>query len=247
MKGCFYVKENDKSEYDIQCLKKDENCDGSIPEIQTKVYLMSEDISKVIRLLIGTNKEKKDEYFDKLLSATRVGLVGDNAQPEMALLSLEKLKSEMLLNESGRIKNNYMTILGIASFIMIVISSIIIFILKEKNIFYLNKYIFIFQGAMIGAWVSFGARKIELKFEELGIIEKDFLNPILRLILIGTCSIILYLFISCNIVSFKVGSFSSDLVNTSIEAQYLFGIICGLLEYKIAINIYDKASTIVKF
>ncbi|HFE9682872.1 TPA: hypothetical protein ACGA31_001308 [Clostridium perfringens] len=247
MKGCFYVFKNPDAEYDIVCSKNDEACDGKIPEEQMVVYEMSEDIAKVIRALINSSKQKKDEYFEKLLSNTQVGLVGKNAQPEIALKGLEKLKCDMIAGESGRIKNYYMMKLGIVALSLIGISAFIVFIINNMQIFYLNKYFFTFQGAMVGAWISFGARKVELKFEELSIIEVDLLNPILRLIFIGTCSIILYLFFSCGIISFKVGSFTSEILPTSIEAQYLLGALCGLIEYKIAINIYNKADSIIKF
>ncbi|HHD2969846.1 hypothetical protein ACV3K4_04370 [Clostridium perfringens] len=247
MQGCFIVSKNEDIEYDIKFSKYSEHCKDGIPKIQMELYQASEEISNVIRRLIDTDKSKKDEYFDKLLSATRAGLVGETAEPEEALKSLDILKNEMIANESGRIKNDYMTKLGKKAFVLILVSLFIVLLINKFNIFYLNKYFFIFQGAMIGTWVSFGARKIELSFEELGRIEVDSLRPLIRLIFIGICSIIVYLFISCGIVSFEIGGFSSDNFTNSIEAQYLLGIICGLLEYKIAINIYNKATNIMKF
>ncbi|MCR6515312.1 hypothetical protein M4I33_10575 [Clostridium sp. LY3-2] len=245
--GCFYVSKNEDIEYDIVFAKNDSACNGEIPEEQVKVYEMSEDIVEVIKSLINSSKQKKDEYFEKLLSNTQVGLVGENAQPEIALKGLKKLKVEMVASESGRIKNYYMMKLGMIALSLICLSGFIVFIINNMHIFYLNKYFFVFQGAMVGAWISFGARKVELKFEELSKIEVDLLNPLLRLIFIGICSIVLYLFFSCGIISFKVGSFTSEILPNSIEAQYLLGTLCGLIEYKIAVNIYNKADSIIKF
>ncbi|OSA97797.1 UNVERIFIED_ORG: hypothetical protein B2H98_06950 [Clostridium botulinum] len=247
MQGCFLVSKKQGSKYDIDCARIDEYCKDGIPVEQHNLYCSVEDVAKVIRSLKMTNDDIKNEYFSKLLTLSQAGLVGKNAQPELAMDSLEKLKAEMLVNESGRIKNKYMIHLGIAGVSIIALASILSLMFYHLGISYLNKYIFIFQGAMIGTWVSFGARKVELKFEELSIIEKDRLNPLIRLIFIGISSEILFLFINSEIVTFQVGNISSGNIANSVDLQVLLGVISGLLEYKLAIDVFNKANSIIKF
>lgn len=40
-------------------------------------------------------------------------------------------------------------------------------------------------GALTGTWVSFGARKFEIEFEDLASLEKDKMTPVIRLIYIA--------------------------------------------------------------
>lgn len=246
MQGCFLVDENKETKYDINCARIDKFCKDGVPIEQVNLYCSVEDVAKIIRSLRITEDNIKNEYFNKLLTLTQSGLAGENAQPELAMASLEKLKSEIIVNEAGRIKNKYMIHLGLAGVLMIAISLILLGILNFYHIYILNRYICVFQGAMIGTWVSFGARKVELKFEELSVIEKDRLNPIIRLIFIGISSEILFLFITSDIISFKIGNIKSESLLYSMKLQYLLGVISGLLEYKVAIGVYNEANNIIK-
>ena len=60
-------------------------------------------------------------------------------------------------------------------------------------------------GAMTGAWISYGARKFQLEFEDMSLIEKDMVEPTIRLIYIGVCSLIFELFLSCGVATITVG------------------------------------------
>lgn len=246
MQGVFEVLKNTEIDYDINFNIIPEYASQGIPEKQQKLYISIERVTSIIKCLKGSDKRTKDKYFDKSLSIAQVGLTGTNAQPELAIRSLEALKEEIILNEGERIKNEYMKCLGIYALIIIFISILVIFIFNHYKFYLLNKYVYTFQGAMVGTWISFGARKVELKFEELSIIEKDRLNPKIRLIFVGISSIILLLFINSGIITFSVGGFKSKDIPNSIELQFLIGIISGLLEYKISIGIFKKASSIIE-
>lgn len=245
MKGVFEVTKNENCDYDIKCNIISKYVNNGVPDEQQELYNYIEKFTSIIKSLNTTNKDIKDKYFNKVLSIAQSGLTGPSAQPKLAKKALDCLKEEIIINEGGRIKNNYMRNLGINALIIIFIGAVLILVFNEIELYFINKYIFVFQGTMIGVWISFGARKVELKFEELSIIENDRLNPIIRLLFIGVSSIILFLFINCGVITFSIGGFKSENINNSIKSQILLGIISGLLEYKVSIGIFNKASNII--
>lgn len=246
MQGCFEVTENDKSKYDINCALISKYSEDGVCKEQLDLYKLIEEACSIIKSLEKTADKVKRSYFEKILSLAQVGLTGPNAQPELALASLKSLKQDIVIKESGRIKNKYMISLGIWSVSLIFVGLLALIITNYFKVYTIEKYIYTFIGAMIGTWVSFGARKVELKFEELSVIEKDRLNHILRLIFVGISSNILLLFISSGIFEFSIGGLGSKEILDSKELQVLVGIIFGLIEYKLAIGLFNKANDIIK-
>lgn len=244
MQGCFEVIK--KENYDVECRKIDKYCQNGIPDEQRKLYTDIEYTSSIIKNLKIPDKNIKLEYFNKLFSLAQVGLTGPTAQPDLAEDALESLKRDILMSQSGRIKNRYMILLGVYALILILVSEgIIQFIFSKKGMYIECQYLNALIGAMLGAWVSFGVRKIELNIEELSCIEKDMLNPAIRLIFVGLCSMIFMLFIHSGLFKFSIGDISIESIKESWELQILVGVIAGLMEYKLAIGIYNKANDIV--
>lgn len=248
MRGYFTVDKNENDPFDILCeLRPD--VDDDVPAEQASLYAEIESTCNVIKSLDKTKDTTKQKYFDKLLSLAQVGLVPEKcAQPQMARISLEKLKAEMLIVEGKRIKNRYMTRLGITAVALAVvvgISMAILFQLTESAVFYMITYTWL--GAMAGAWISYGARKFQFEFEDMSIIEKDMLGPVIRLIYIGICSLIFELFLSCGIATINIGSITTNDLQSSYKLQLLIGVICGLVESKIGIDIYKKATSTIDF
>lgn len=247
MDGYFIVSENMEELFDIKCeLRLD--VEGDVPEIQSKLYSEVESTCNTIKALENTSEDIKRKYFNKLLSLAQVGLVPEKiAQPQMALLSLDKLKAEMLVIEGKRIKNSYMKNLGIFAAVFGVIMAIVMaiaFRTFNNNLFCMIGYTWF--GAMVGTWISFGARKFELKFEDLCCIEKDMLEPVVRLIYIGVCALIFELFFVCGVASITFGNITTESIRNSGEIQMLVGVICGLVESKIGIDIHKRANSALK-
>jgi hypothetical protein len=67
----------------------------------------------------------------------------------------------------------------------------------------------------------------------------------MRLIYIALCSIIFLLFLDSGIIKIDIGTISTTEIGSKWEVQAIIGIICGLVESKLGINIYKKAVTIV--
>ena len=79
----------------------------------------------------------------------------------------------------------------------------------------------------------------------MSIIEKDMVEPTVRLIYIGICSLIFELFLSCGFATITVGDITTEGIKNQQEIQILIGIICGLVESKMGIDIYKKANSVV--
>lgn len=244
-KGCFEVDENSECPNDIRCGVIPEYAGEKLPENQKNLYDEVERTNTVIQSLKNTRYETKREYFNKLLSLAQVGLTGENAQPEVAISALNLLKEQICTREGGRIKNQYMMQLGINATIMVLISFGVLIICDKMNINECRPYLCTFLGSQIGTWLSFGARKVKLSFDELHIIEEDRLGPWIRLIFIGITSIVFMLFINSGIVQIAIGSISIEDIRKSVELQILIGTMCGLLEHKLAIGILHKTNEII--
>lgn len=246
MEGFFIVHANENEEYDIRCEIHPEKGTELIPEIQQKLYVEVESANNIIKSLNDTNDTIKGKYFEKLLSLAQAGLVGDTAQPQLSFKSLEKLKEEIVLIEGQRIKNEYMKRLGINAIIICAAISIIwilidyLFKIKGHHMYCMS-----YLGAMLGTWISFGARRFNIEFTQLSNLEDDMMEPWIRLVYIGMCSIIVILFINSGIITIKIGSISLKNIKTNLELQTIIGIICGLVESKIGVNIYKKAINII--
>lgn len=246
MQGYFVVHSNENEEFDIKCELHPRLAKDSIPEKEQILYVKVERTNSIIKSLRKTSKEIKTKYFNKLLTLSQAGLVGETAQPELALNSLTELQNEMVLIEGQRIKNEYMKSLGIralilgAATILVYIVSLTCGILQAFSMYCLAVI-----GALIGTWISFGARKFNITFEQLSLLEEDMMSPWIRLIYICVCSAVFLLFLRTQLISFGIGEISTISIKDNPEIQISIGVLCGLVESKIGVNIYKKAVTLI--
>ena len=242
MSGYFLVRENPKEPFDVLC-EINEALDGEVPDQQAILYTEIETVSNIIKSLNNTSEESKRKYFDKLLSLSRAGLTSDNAQPQMSMKALEKLKEEMVMIEGRRIKNQYMIRLGTIAFVMEILLLLVFWLCSNQIV---HMFIITWSGALVGTWISYGARKFEIKLEDLSVIEKDMMEPSIRLIYIGLCAIIFELFLIIGIVEIKIGAINTVNIKDDVLTQFLLGSICGLVESKLGINIYNRAVSAIE-
>jgi len=246
MQGCFVVYENKEEQFDIKCELHPQYAKENIPTEQETLYNEVESANNVIKSLHNTKDDIKTKYFRKLLSLAQAGLVGETAQPNLALKSLDKLKAEMILVEGQRIKNDYMRKLGGKAAILCILAFMsYLFCQYCKILQPFSMYSLAFIGALLGTWISFGARKFNITFEQLSLLEEDMMEPWIRLLYIGICSIVFMLFLNTQIVTISVGGISTTTIKESQEIQLSVGVLCGLIESKIGINIYQKAVNIL--
>lgn len=107
-------------------------------------------------------------------------------------------------------------------------------------------YSITFICSLIGTWISFGARNLNISFKQLSVVEYDMMNQWIRLVYIGVCSIILITFLNADIIKISVGLISSSNIKETFEIQASIGFICGLIESKLGLNIYKKVENIIE-
>ncbi len=130
----------------------------------------------------------------------------------------------------------------VSSFIAIMLSGILTVLHMGEFLF---PYINVWIGAMVGTWISFGARRFSIEFEQLSILEDDMMYVYIRLAYIGISSIIFLLFLNSDILSIEIGKSTTTDINNNVELQLILGLLCGLVESKLGINMYNKAKRII--
>ncbi len=244
LKGFFRVFRDTENPNDIH-FQQIELAEGEvIPEDQLKLRDDVDNAQTTIRMLFLNEPKKFEEYFKSLLSLAQLGLVGNSANPSLATRALSSLKHEILAREGGRIKNQYMRELGKASLLFgLPVLFLAILIHQYANeMVTLRSFLFLWVGSMAGVWLSFGSRKIELKFEELNILEKDRLSPSIRLIFAGLLTIVVGLLVSTKAVILELGGLSTESFLENIQIPLLIGIFCGLSEQALSTKVAQHAS-----
>lgn len=222
---------------------------GDLPEDQ---LTLKDDIEKsltVLRGLFSPGDPRFASYFRALLSLAQLGLAAEPAHPLLATRALVALKNEVVAREAGRIKNLYMKELGRVSLLLglPLFSAAIITTALFPAHRMLSGFLALLAGCMAGVWLSFGARKVSLPFEELHIPEADRLEPLVRLLFAGFLTFAMGLLFSLGAITVTVGSVTTSLINESLRVALLVGLLCGFSEQLLATRVAKQASSFLDF
>ncbi len=219
---------------------------GEIPEEQSNLYRECEKVSNAIDMIFPTNNQKYQEYFVPLLSLAQAGLVGANANPNHAKKALEILKQNLIDKEGWAIKNGYLKKLGIICLyaISFYVLSFILLRLCFNEIEFSN-FSILLCGCCIGIWLSFAMRKVVLSFEDIYIIEKDQMEPIIRLIYANILCAIIFLGFNIGFIKLNIGSIPIDATN-GISFVFLIGCLLGVSEQTLSSRIFSSSTKLVK-
>lgn len=242
------IYENDVENFDIVF---ELSQDGA--ELPPEVAGFHKDIERttiIIKNLVYTPEDKKQKYFNKLLDLSRFSFLTDNPNAiTLGVSYLEELKNEILSSEGSRIKNKYMKDLGKGIIVSIILTWIIFAVFHSFPFFKTKEfsvYFVVTTGALIGTWVSFGARKFNITLSDLISLEEDYMSIPIRIIYIIISSFVLLLLIRTGFLNISIGNSSiKEWIKESSEVQLLLGILMGLLESKLGIQIYKKANNIL--
>ena len=225
-----------------------------IPSEQQDLLFDVQATLEIIRTLYKDNKKSFANYFDQLLKLSQVGLVGDNCQPQLAKRALEQIKTEITNRESGKIKNKYLTELGLKGLIFglpALLLGIILNYLACKKIEFdcLNckevaNLLILWSGTMVGVWLSFAITRTVIGFNDLTIIEKDRLEPALRLVFTGILAIIFGLLFIKKAIVINLGDLSSNDIIADPVTAFLIGTVLGINEKIIGSTLTKKTATL---
>lgn len=216
----------------------------SVPESQLELRDEVDRAQTTLRLLFSADTGRFEEYFRSLLALAQLGLVGDSANPQLASRALTSLKNEVLAREGGRVKNQYMSKLGIASLLLgvpvIAVASLLVAYYPEYR--EITGFLYLWGSCMAGVWLSFGARKVILTFDELAILEEDRLNPAIRLVFAGLLTTVVGLIISTDAIVLELGGLKASAFTMDTKIALLVGGFCGLSEQALSTKVAQHAS-----
>lgn len=249
-KGVFEVAPADDSERDIGFSLR-QGYKGTIPQEQA---ILRDEIDKtlvILRVLFPQSTERFKDYFRQLLGLARFGLVCNSAQPETAMKALTILKDQITAQEGARIKNQYMRDLGFRALLLGVAPLVAVLIIKLNyaSLFgdtFVN-FVFLWCGCMAGVWLSFGARKKILRFDDLHILEEDRMEPYIRLVFGGLFTIFIGLLFSTGIAVVSFGAVKSTQFSNDPQIALLLGMACGFSEQVLPAKLASNASEMLRF
>jgi len=252
-KGCYNVVRNEVIPNDIIFSVKPNI--SQVTENQQKLHLEIEKTLVVVRKLYENTPIELQHYFSQLLTLAQAGLVPEeNAQPTISLNALQQLKAEIIDKKSGEVKNTYFKTLGLkAAYLGL---PILVIALTIKTLYYFrnsdiinnlstfSNFLFIWCASLVGVWLSFGARKTVLTFEELTTIEEDRLEPVIRLIFVGVMALMFSLLFYKEAIVLEIGKISTKSITTDSFTAIIFGVFLGLSEKLIGQKLTKKATSL---
>ncbi|MFR8990442.1 MAG: hypothetical protein ACLVH9_04665 [Fusobacterium sp.] len=237
----FMVIENPDIPYDIKFSLINPNC-RYVPKESAQLYYEIEKILSDLKVIFKDNDEELKKNFKLVLSLAQGGLAGRTGNPQMAKKSLNSLKNDILTVYGQKLKTKYIYNLGKTALFFDIITYILYSTIPNPTF---KLYLIVLMGTFIGSWISFCIRKLEIKFDDLVHFEKDLMPYFIRLIFIGIVSVIFAMIINNEIITILFSDFSLKGFFLTKEKSLLFGILCGLVDIKLATNLYKKSEKIL--
>ena len=237
---------------------------GDIIPVPSDQIKLKADIETTLTTLQAILPDKNDEarpktmtpaqhryaaYQTKLLGIAQTGLQTP-ADPASSRQWLETLQSEILMREGPRIKNGYMKTLGLTAAVLAAAAAIIYLVLRNNHSLsellygYRNMFV-LWTGTMIGTWLSFGLRRPNISFKDLGALEDDMMEPAVRLIFTGTIAITIAFIFVCGMVNVNVGGLNSAHLLAHGSTALLIGMLLGVSEQALPGALTRRASQFV--
>lgn len=191
-----------------------------------------------------------NEAFGKLHSLAALGLAGEKPDTNVANAALDSLHAEIVNREGGRVKNGYMIRLGLPAFIAAILSTSLYmlyeyWVIWPDEVFRYRNIFLVLAGCMAGTWASFAGRKLVLNFFDLAVLEKDQLDPVLRLLFVSVLTTILVLIFTTGLIDVVIGNFKASALLSSGSVAVLVGAFAGISEQTLPNVILQRAKGFV--
>jgi len=219
----------------------------SAPDDYVSLHIDLERTLAVIRVLFPSKGEKFKEYFWKLADIAMASLGQD--QVRVGRLALTAFQDEIVTREAGHVKNAYIQRLG--GYAIAFGVPIILFYLYSRywsdhhsDLYRLREFISMVAGSLLGTWLSFSIRRVQLSFWDLARLEEDLLDPAIRLIFVGGLTVVVGLLLATKAVVITIGGFNSAFLDSGTTAV-LIGCLCGIGEIGLSAAVGRRASEFV--
>jgi hypothetical protein len=244
-RGCFVVSRDGDNPRDIRFSLLSGT--DTVPDEQLRLRDEVDGALTVLRMLFTTDDTRFEEYFRPLLSLAQAGLVGDSAQPELGLRALVSLKNDITAREAGRVKNQYMKVLGQRALVagLPALAAGFAMPLIAPDLPALRSFLLLWSGCMAGVWLSFGARKTVFTFEDLNIPEQDRMEPLVRLVFAGLLTMVIGLLFETHAMEITLGAIKSSDFGTRPTVALLIGMLSGFSEKVLSSQVGRQASALL--
>lgn len=195
--------------------------------------------------MVEDARRRMHEYLMALSGVAKVGLMNlDKTQTPFATLALEGLQGEFVAREAGIVKNAYVTRLGVAALIAVVLGVMAYvgsgMLPKDWIPHRFREFFLLACGASVGTWLSFSLRRVQLTFADLATLEEDRLNPSLRIVFMVALTMTVGLLLWTHAVVIEIGGFKSSFQNNGAFAV-LIGVMSGIAERAMTTAVSKRA------
>jgi hypothetical protein len=194
------------------------------------------------------NKRKRgnfDAYFGKLVDIAQTALGQD--QVPLGRLALTAFQDEVVTREATYVKNSYIRHLG-AWALGFGVPTLLFYLYcrygsdPNSELHRLREFVSMIAASFLGTWLSFSIRRVELTFWDLARLERDLLDPGIRLIFVAGLTVVVGLLLAKKAVVVTIGGFNSaDFLNSGTTAV-LIGCLCGIGELGLSAAVARRAS-----
>jgi hypothetical protein len=203
----------------------------------------------VIRVLFfGKQKSQKfDEYFPRLGDIALASLGQD--QVRVGRLALTAFQDEILTREASHVKNAYIRRLGLYG-LAIGVPALLFYLYcrygadANGELYRFREFVSLVMGSLLGTWLSFSIRRVQLSFWDLTRLEEDMLDPAIRLIFVAGLTVVVGLLLSTKAVVVTIGGFGSNFLHSGTVAV-LIGCLCGIGELGLSAAVARRASDFI--
>jgi hypothetical protein len=235
--------------------------------IKIKLLPMSKPVPAMLLSFIGeigtvensihallVKKTEIKRLMQELYGVAKVG--GTSTYFNLANANLEQMKSEMIVSIGNKIKYRYLVYYAKCAATVVLACLLLLACLDIFNIqrlgiispILLINALLMLIGTSMGAWLTFAIQKREVTFQELRVLNDHTTSTKIKLGVILTISVCLFLMFITGFLSIKIGNqFSTDSLKRAGGRNFSFvlGAMIGLSESKIGITLTSKIETLM--
>jgi hypothetical protein len=188
-------------------------------------------------------RDRLRSYYVRLAQIADVGLTGTSPQPGIALPALTALEEQILGREGRWLKTRHMTQLGraVGSIALPAVALAALAPATESwdwldteaglvSRAQVRCFALLVASCAVGVWLSFGARTTTMTFDDLRLLEQDFLGARGRVVFAEVLTVALAVLFSAGVIVLKLGRFELSEVLSVPLAAVLIGLLCGVSE-----------------
>jgi hypothetical protein len=230
-----------------------------IPRDQRNLKSEVERSLVVISSIYRSPNIKFEYYFERLLSLSQMGLVGETANPEAATETLEALQQEFLEKEGNHAKSIYYRKVGRAAFCLGIAPLICALTVLARpdtfakwlygdvgpqqtlSITHFGNFVIVWAAAVLGVWLSGVLQTINVKFSRLHVLEEDQTNSWIRCLIVGASALLLGFLLYKKFVEIRIGGITITDFYEDTVTSIVLGVLCGLAGRALLIRLRKEA------